>query len=113
MTPNPFEHIDERMDRIESLLIQMLHANKESSYKDLKRILSIDEVAEYLSLSKSCIYGYVNDRKIPVNKREGKLYFIREEIDNWVGEGKMKSKKEIEMEAKDHILLQKRKKMKR
>ena len=113
MTPNPFEHIDERMDRIESLLIQMLHANKESSYKDLKRILSIDEVAEYLSLSKSCIYGYVNDRKIPVNKREGKLYFIREEIDNWVGEGKMKSKKEIEMGAKDHILLQKRKKMKR
>ena len=107
---NPFEHIEQRLERIERLLLEVLERDKGAKAEPLKKILTIKEVADYLNLSKSCIYGYVNEKKIPVNKRGGKLYFLREELDEWVKDGRIKTDAELEQEAKDHINALKEKK---
>lgn len=49
-----------------------------------KKFLNIDEVCEYLTLSKSCIYKKVADKKIPFYKVGNRTIFDVEEITMWV-----------------------------
>ena len=50
---------------------------------------TVDEVAEALSLSKGTIYNKVSSGAIPYHKKGKKLYFLQEEILNWVMEGNL------------------------
>lgn len=47
---------------------------------------SIDQIADYLSLSKNTIYQYVHRNQIPHHKipHSRKLIFRKEEIDAWI-----------------------------
>lgn len=49
-------------------------------------VLSIKQAAEFLSLSTSTLYTYVNLRKIPFSKRNGKLYFLKSSLLKWIKE---------------------------
>lgn len=44
------------------------------------------------------LYGFTSKREIPFIKRGKKLYFRKSELENWLLEGKRKSKKEMEEE---------------
>lgn len=46
--------------------------------------LSIKDAAKYLHLAVATIYEKTSARLIPFHKRDKKLYFVREELDNWV-----------------------------
>jgi len=54
------------------------------------QIWTIDDVANYLSVSKGHIYNLVSRNEIPFRKRgkRGKLYFIPQEIFDWIYEEK-------------------------
>lgn len=54
------------------------------------QIWTTDEVANYLKVSKGHIYNLVMKRKIPFRKGKGrgKLYFIPQEIYDWINEEK-------------------------
>jgi excisionase family DNA binding protein len=54
-----------------------------------KRIWTIKDVAEFLDLSVSYIYNLTSRNDIPFRKKgkRGKLYFLPEEIEEWVNEG--------------------------
>lgn len=49
------------------------------------RIWNIDEVAEYMGVSKKHVYNLVSRDEIPFRKK-GKLYFIPREIYDWITE---------------------------
>lgn len=51
------------------------------------RWLSVDEVSEYLGVSKDSVYGWVNTRGMPGHKVGRFWKFKREEIDEWVRGG--------------------------
>lgn len=53
------------------------------------RIWTIDDVALFLGLSKKTIYNKTSRGEIPFRKpkRGGRLYFLPEEILNWIDEG--------------------------
>lgn len=53
------------------------------------QIWSVDEVADYLSVSKGHIYNLVCSRGIPHEKKGRRLYFIPSEIFNWIKEGNL------------------------
>jgi len=102
---NPFELILERLDRIEQLLLQSRDGvNKEKVKPQLSQLMNAKELAEYLSLSIATIYGMTHKRVVPFYKQGKRLHFKREEIDNWINEGRTKSIDEIEKEANDYIL---------
>ena len=50
---NPFEIIMQRLDRIEILINEIKKDSKEEN-----ELLNIEEVAKFLKISKSTVYGY-------------------------------------------------------
>ncbi len=52
-----------------------------------KKFLDMDELAEYVHLSKSFIYKRVCYKTIPFVKLGTRTVFIREQIDQWVING--------------------------
>ena len=51
------------------------------------RWLSVEEIAEYLGVSKDAIYAWINLKEMPAH-RLGRLWkFKREEVDAWVRAG--------------------------
>lgn len=56
----------------------------ESLYLCQKDILNLDEAAEYLNISKSCLYKMTSKKEIPFYKPNRLVYFERRELDNWV-----------------------------
>jgi len=52
-----------------------------------ERWLSVDEIAEYLGVSKDTVYVWINEKDMPAH-RMGRLWkFKREEVDRWVISG--------------------------
>jgi len=66
-----------------------------------KPFLSIDEAAEYLDLKKATLYSYTSRKIIPFRKVRRKIYFDRNELNNFVlkKENKILSNDEIEQKA--------------
>jgi len=50
----------------------------------------------------------VHNRKIPCYKRGQRLYFSREEINNWLSIGRIKTMDEIAKEADDYLARKRR-----
>ena len=78
---NPFEIILERLDRIEKAIEKLenktssVHTNNPMNCKDL---------SEYLKISLSAIYKLIYKGSIPHYKNGRKLFFKREEINDWI-----------------------------
>ncbi len=53
---------------------------------DAGDVLTIDELAEYLKISKSTLYKLAQDGKLPGQKVGRHWRFHRETIDRWLGE---------------------------
>ena len=67
-------------------------------------ILGVIEVATYLKISKATVYKLTMDQQLPHYKRGKRLYFRKEEIDNWLNKGKVKTHQEIHEEADSYLL---------
>ena len=50
------------------------------------RIWNIDDVVRFTGLAKGTIYNMTSRREIPFRKRGKKLFFIPDEIMNWIDE---------------------------
>jgi len=63
---------------------------KEITLEKEKRLLTIDEVAEFLHMNPMTVYSWVKDGKIPAFKI-GKVWrFRKTEIDEWLKKQKYK-----------------------
>lgn len=59
-----------------------------------ERWLSVDEIAEYLGVSKDTVYGWISARNMPAH-RVGRLWkFKKDDIDGWVKSGGASDKTE-------------------
>ncbi|WP_312195082.1 helix-turn-helix domain-containing protein [Epilithonimonas vandammei] len=69
-----------------------------------KNVLSFEEASKFLNLSKSYLYKLTSGGQIPHYKPQGKiLYFDKEELENWLRQNPVRSKKEIEDMATSFI----------
>ena len=69
-----------------------------------EQLLTIQEAAEFLSLTVPTMYSKVSKGELPVMKRGKRLYFSRTELMEYVKTGRKKSNAEIEQEAKAYLL---------
>lgn len=69
-----------------------------------EQLLTIQEAAEFLSLTVPTIYSKVSKGELPVMKRSKRLYFSRTELLEYLKDGRKKSNAEIEAEAKAYLL---------
>ena len=65
------------------------HHDNSKSFFNNYILWTVDEVAKVLSLSKGTIYNKVSSGAIPYYKKGKKLYFLQEEILNWIMEGNL------------------------
>lgn len=82
----------ERLDRIERLALI-----------GAKSILSLDEAILYTGFSKSFLYRMTSTRMIPHFKRNGKLYFKKSELEEWILDKKIATKWEIDSAASTYV----------
>jgi excisionase family DNA binding protein len=86
----------QKMIEIEALL--------KKQYALSKEILTLDETADYLSLSKSALYKMTSKREIPFYNPGGKkIYFKKIEVDDWVLSAKSNSIEETEIEVNSYL----------
>jgi len=91
------ENIVVRLDRIEKML-KMQQAMQ-------KQVLNFNETCTYLELSQSHLYKLTSTAAIPHYKPNGKkLYFQREELNQWLLRNRMDSQDEIEQQAADYLM---------
>ena len=70
-----------------------------------EQLLTIDEVATLLHLTKPTVYSKVSKNELPGVCKQGKrLYFDRQTIIDWIKQGRKKSNAEIEQEAEAYLL---------
>ncbi|TDE13284.1 MULTISPECIES: helix-turn-helix domain-containing protein [Dyadobacter] len=84
---NPFQILAKSLTRIEHMLVCLLEntdVNPASISPQQPELLSITEGARFLGLSKQAVYRHIG--KIPHYKRNGRLYFKRQELVEYVGE---------------------------
>jgi excisionase family DNA binding protein len=100
--PNPFTEITDRLDRIEKniLLIQDHFQNNSKGIDSSKEFLTLSQAAEYLNLANPTVYAMVGKRKIKYYKRTKRLYFLKSDLEEFIGAGRNKSISEIEDETK-------------
>lgn len=69
-----------------------------------KSVLSFEEACIYLNLSDSHLYKLTSARKIPCYRPEGKkLYFKKNEMDDWMLRNRQSTTDEIEMKASNYV----------
>lgn len=77
--------------------------NEQTPTDQPEQLLTIQEAAEFLSLTVPTMYSKVSKGELPVMKRSKRLYFSRTELLEYLKDGRKKSNAEIEQEAKAYL----------
>lgn len=87
--------LDERLDRLERLLISN------------KKVLTFDEASDYTGISKSYLYKLTASAKVPHSKLRKLIFFDRVELDQWLLQNRIKTQQELADEANYYTLKKK------
>ena len=76
-----------------------LNTDKEPGVDD--RWFSVDEIADYLGVSKDAVYSWVTSKGMPGYKVGRFWKFKKEDVDRWVREGGAASSSDEELQPKE------------
>lgn len=75
-----------------------------------KKVLTFDEAASYMGMSKSCLYKLTSQKIVPHYKPNGKkIYFEREELETYLLSVRVKPQSEIDEAASTYVVTGKHK----
>jgi excisionase family DNA binding protein len=104
MTNNPFQTIDERLNKIESLLQDLKQLpTKSDNVSDVDELLTVKETAKFLRLSTPTIYSLISKGELPYQKRTKRVYFSKHDLLNYLKVGRRKTNTEIANEAEQYL----------
>ena len=78
-----------------------------SSNKKSPEYLTIEEVAKYINMAVSSVYGFVHTKRIPYIKKGKRLIFEKSKIDEWLQSGRRRTTQEIEENATSRFIKRK------
>jgi excisionase family DNA binding protein len=81
----------------------LLSKDKEQLVNTSDQPFTVHEAAEFLSLAVPTIYTMVSRGELPVMKRSKRLYFSRNELMDYLKQGKKKTISEIESETDAYL----------
>lgn len=101
---DPEKLITDISERVTANILKAVQ-NNTSCTDQSEQLLTIDEVATLLHLTKPTVYSKVSKNELPGVCKQGKrLYFDRQTIIDWIKQGRKKSNAEIEQEAEAYLL---------
>ncbi len=70
-----------------------------------KPVMDLEEFCQYTGISKRYVYRLTSENRVPHYKPNGKkIFFKRDEVDNWLTQGRVSSYEEIEEQASNHLV---------
>lgn len=87
-------------DELENFFAEKQIGTKQT---ETDEVSGINLAIELTGLAKPTIYGLVSERKIPHSKQGKRLYFSRQELTDWLKQGKRKTQAEIKLEAFEFV----------
>ena len=99
--PNAVAMLTKEVRELKRLLIEK---QEQAPTDQPEQLLTIQEAAEFLSLTVPTIYSKVNRKEIPFMKRGKRLYFSSTELMEYIKKGRRKTNVEIEQEAEAYLL---------
>jgi excisionase family DNA binding protein len=101
---NPFEALEARLNNIETLLLDLKHLPKEQPTQTQQdELLTVQDTAEFLSLSVPTIYGLISKGELPVMKRSKRCYFSKSELMDYLKQGRKKTLAETASQADQYL----------
>jgi len=94
--PSAVSELLEKLDVIEGLL---RNQSSQEPLTPLCQFLTVREAAKYLNLAVPTVYSLVNRGELPYMKRSKRLYFLREELIEYIKVGRKQSIAEVEENA--------------
>lgn len=93
------DRIEEALGRISEQLDELKNAIRITD----KELLNIDELMAYAGgLSRGYVHHLTSTKQIPHYKKNHRLYFDKKEIDEWLRENHVASKRQIEREVEQY-----------
>ena len=105
-SPIPQNELEQLIEN--SIRKVLKHQPKQPAAPD-NELLTIEQAADFLSLTKQTIYSLVSRGEIPSMKRSKRLYFSREDLISYVKKGRRKTNDEIAACADKYVIKRKRK----
>ncbi|PLW99248.1 MAG: DNA-binding protein [Marinilabiliales bacterium] len=102
--PEAISEVGHKLEELKSLILQ----KNNHSIQDEEQLLTVEECAAFLHVSKATIYKHISKGDIPVMKRFGQNYFLKSELIAYLKTGRKKTNAEIENEAEDRLLKSRR-----
>lgn len=104
---DPEKLINDISERVTANILRAVR-NEHTPTDHPEQLLTIQETAEFLSLTVPTIYSKVSKRELPFMKRGKRLYFSRTELMEYLKDGRQKTNAEIEQEAEAYLSGKKR-----
>ena len=95
--PKAVFQLYEKLSTIENLLLNT------SNPTETDQLLTIQQAGELIKLTVPTIYGYVSRNEIPFSKKGKRLYFSKQELTDWIKQGRKKTIAEISAEAHTYV----------
>ena len=92
MSNEVIQEMNNKLDRIEQLA--MIGS---------KTVLDLSEAAVFTGYSESHLYNLTSKRQIPHYKKNRKLYFKKQELEEWMLEREVKTEKDIQSKASTYV----------
>lgn len=78
---NPFKDLGNRLQRVENLLTQLVRSGEQQpTQEEAEQILTVEQTAQLLHLSKKTIYERVRARTLPFYRDGKRILFKRSEL---------------------------------
>lgn len=101
--PKAFSNLFNKVENIERLL-----QTKQEPQPEADELLTVHQAAAFLSLSAPTLYSLISKGEVPVMKRSKRCYFLKQDLINYLKEGRKKSPAEIAAEANQYLNQKKR-----
>lgn len=70
-----------------------------------KEVLTLADFCLYTGYTADYTYRLTSERRVPFYKRGGKIFFSRDEVNQWLTANRVKTKAEIEEEAETYCAI--------
>jgi len=100
-------NIDDLINDVANKVVEKMelwNAKSQAPQPEADELLTVQQAAQFLSLSVPTIYGLISRGKLPTMKRSKRCYFSKLELMNYLKAGRRKSDAEIEQEAEAYLL---------
>lgn len=92
MTTEIREYMEQRFDRLQTATLLAA-----------KNVIDVEEAAMLTGYTVKGIYTLTSEKRIPHYKKNGKLYFKKDELEAWMTENKVLTQREINSKAQTYV----------